>query len=50
MDKFIEEIERDCFVEDLSAQFNQETVDIIMEALEQPESLHKLNSWEDLGL
>lgn len=50
MDKLIEEIERDIFVEDLSARYNKETVDIIMEAVEHPETLHKLTSWEDLGL
>jgi hypothetical protein len=48
--KFVEEIERDCFVEDLSNQFNQETVEVIMEALEHPDTLHKLTSWEELGL
>lgn len=48
--KFIEEIERDCFVEDLDGKFNKETVDTIVEAVEHPETLHKLTSWKDLDL
>ena len=50
MDNFIEEIERDCFLEDINNKFNKETVEAIIEAVEHPETLHKLSSWEELGL
>ena len=50
MDKFIEEIERDCFLEDLSNRYNEETANVIIEGLEHPETLNKLSSWEELGL
>ena len=50
MEHYVEELARDCFVEDLSKQFNKETVDVIMEAVEHPETLHKLTSWEELGI
>ena len=50
MDKLIEEIERDIFMEDISLEVNKETVDVIMEAVDHPETLHKLTSWEELGI
>ena len=50
MDKFVEELARDCFVEDLSHEVNNETVEIVMEAIDHPETLHKLTSWEELGI
>lgn len=46
----IREIARDCLIEDLSKVVNKETVDVIMEAVDHPETLHKLTSWEDLGI
>jgi hypothetical protein len=49
-EKLIEEIERECLIEDLSHEVNEETVSIIMEAVDHPETLHKLTSWEELGL
>lgn len=50
MNMFVEELERDCFLEDLNNRYSKETVDIIIEALEKPETLHKLTSWEELDL
>lgn len=50
IERCIEEIEKDCFLEDLSNRYNKETVDAVMEAIEHPETLHKLTSWKDLGL
>ena len=50
MDNFVEEIARDCFLEDLKNAYNEETVNVIMEAAEHPETLHKLTSWEELGI
>jgi len=50
MDKFVEEITRDCFLEDINRRYNKETVDTIIEAVEHPDTLHKLTSWEELGL
>ena len=50
MNKFVEELARDCFVEDLNREVNAETVDIIMEAIDHPETLHKLTSWEELEI
>jgi hypothetical protein len=50
IDKYIEEIERDIFLEDLSHECDKETVAVIMEAFDHPETLHKLTSWEELGI
>lgn len=50
MKKFVEELEKDCFLEDINNRYNKDTVDAILEAVEHPETLHKLNSWEELGL
>ena len=50
IDDYIREIARDCLIEDLSKVLNDETVDVIMEAVDYPETLHKLNSWEELGI
>ena len=49
-EKLIEEIERDCLIEAIGLEVNEETVSVIMEAVDHPETLHKLTSWEELGL
>lgn len=50
INNFINELERDFLIEDLSKSVNKETVNIIMEAVDHPETLYKLNSWEELGI
>jgi hypothetical protein len=50
IDKYVEEIARDCFLEDLSKTVNEETANVIIEAVDHPETLYKLNSWEELGI
>lgn len=50
IDDCIKEIARDCLVEDLSKTLDKETVDVIMEAVDHPETLHRLTSWEELGI
>ena len=51
MDKNInEELKKVCFLEELNSTYNKETVKAIVEAVEHPEKLKKLNTWEDLGI
>lgn len=50
INSYVEELARDCFLEDLHKAVNDETVETIMEAFDHPEILHKLNSWEELGI
>jgi hypothetical protein len=45
-----EELERVTYLESLTKEYNEETVKAIEEAIEHPETLHKLKSWEELGL
>ena len=50
MDNINEELKKVCFLEELHSTYNEETVTAIVEAVEHPEKLNKLKSWEDLGL
>lgn len=50
MNSVYENLERQSLIEDLQSRFNSDTVSAIMEAIEDPASLHRLNSWEELGL
>ena len=38
------------FLKKLRTIYNEETVQVIQEAVEHPETLHELKSWEDLDL
>lgn len=38
------------FIDELRSIYNEETVNTIVEAVEHPETLHKLQSWDELGL
>lgn len=50
MENINEELKRVCFFEELRSEYNDETVKAIIESVEHPEKLNKLESWEDLGL
>lgn len=48
--KIQEELEKVSYLEALSSEYNEDTVKAIEEAIEHPETLHVLKSWEELGL
>ena len=50
MNSVYENLERESLIEDLQRRFNSETISAIMEAIEDPASLHRLSSWKELGL